>query len=164
MVLNGQTPDRPPFSEGSGVHEAAHAQARVQACGSLPDLLTEAFDAFEVIRLLARSGEEQAPHLLAAFITAADAAVDGREALTIAPSLPTGRSRLAAATVPLADPDPGEVADGLARLATVLAERLTSAAADTTLAGDRAACLEAAQAAQRISQLMARGGDDGHLR
>ena len=160
---DGQTPDAVPFGDGSGVQEAVHAQARVQSSASLPDLFAEAFDAFEVIRLLARSSEDQLPHLIAAFMTTADAAVDGREALTVAPSLPTGRSRMATATVQSC-PDPDEVVDVLAQLGTVLGERLTSAAADTALPGDRAACLEAAHAAHRISQLMARGGDDGHLR
>ena len=159
-----QPPGGAPFGEGGSVHEAEHAEARVQASGSLPDLLAEAFDAFEVIRILARSGEEQAPHLLATFMTAADAAVDGREAITIAPSLPAGRSRMATATKPPAGADPGEIADALARLATVLGQRLTGAAADTALAGDRTACQEAAHAARTISQLMARGGDDSHLR
>ena len=146
------------------MHEAAQAQARVQASGSLPDLLTEAFDAFEVIRILARTSEDQAPHLLAAFMTTADTAVDGREALTIAPSLPPGLSRVTTATESPSRAGPGEVADAVARLAAVLGEHLSSAAADAALAGDRGACLEAAHAAKRIGQLMARGGDDGHLR
>ncbi len=97
-------------------------------------------------------------------MTTADAAVDGREALTIAPSLPAGLSRVTAATEPPSCARPDEVADAVARLATVLGECLTSAAADAVLAADQGACLEAAQAAQRVSQLMARGGNDGHLR
>lgn len=161
---DGHPTDAIPFDNGGGVHEAERTQARVQASGSLPDLLAEAFDAFEVIRILARGSEDQAPHLLATFMTAADAAVDGREAVTVAPSLPAGPNPMATATVSLSSAEPREVADALAGLAAVLDEALTGAAASAALAGDRAACLEAAEAAQQISQLMARGGDDGRLR
>jgi hypothetical protein len=162
--MNGQTPEPPPPTEKSGMRETEHALARVEAATSLPGLLAEAFDAFELIRILARSSEDPVPGLLAAFMTAADAAVDGREAVTIAPSLPAGRSRMATTTLSLDGADPSEVADALTSLGVALCERLAAAAADTKLRGDRAACLEAAGAAQRISQLMARGGDDGHLR
>jgi hypothetical protein len=46
------------------------------------------FDAFEVTRLLARQFRDQVPELCAAFMTIADSAVDGRDAITIAQSLP----------------------------------------------------------------------------
>ena len=161
---DGQTPNGSPSGERTGTREAQHAQARVQSAGSLPDLLGGAFDAFEVIRILARNGEEQAPHLLATFMTAADAAVDGREAVTIAPSLPAGPSRMATVTVSPSSAEPREVADALAGLATVLDEALTRAAADAALAADQAACQEAAYAARTISQLMTRGSNDSHLR
>ena len=55
---------------------------------SLPDTLAASFDAFEAVRELARGCEDKVPALFAAFMTTADAAVDGREAVTIAPSLP----------------------------------------------------------------------------
>jgi len=54
----------------------------------LPDTLAASFDAFEAVRELARGCEDKVPALFAAFMTTADAAVDGREAVTIAPSLP----------------------------------------------------------------------------
>ncbi len=51
-------------------------------------LLDAGFDAFEVIRLVARACEDLAPKLFAAFMTAAGTAVEGRNALDDAPSLP----------------------------------------------------------------------------
>jgi hypothetical protein len=50
-------------------------------------LLAASFDAFEAIRVVARGSEDLAPWLFAAFMTAADAAVDGTQAITVAPSL-----------------------------------------------------------------------------
>jgi hypothetical protein len=94
-------------------------------------------------------------------MTAADAAVDGREAVTAAPSLArAGRSApplgAAAAQTALT-----EVTDGLATLGALVAGRLSSSVAlKAAAAADRAACREAARAAQRISGLMARGDDD----
>jgi hypothetical protein len=62
-------------------------QARLREASSLAELLAVSFDAFEAIRVLARSSEDTVPGLFAALMTTADAAVDGREAITIAPSL-----------------------------------------------------------------------------
>jgi hypothetical protein len=70
------------------MQETSSMKARLRAAVTLPDILAVSFDAFEAIRLLARDGEDQVPGLFAAFMTAADAAVDGREALTLAPSPP----------------------------------------------------------------------------
>ena len=69
--------------EGTGRHRVA-ATRRYPLAG----LLDAGFDAFEVIRLVARAGEDRAPDLFAAFITAAGTAVEGRNALGDAPSLP----------------------------------------------------------------------------
>lgn len=167
--MNGLTPGPVPSREPDGLHVAGRALARVRAAAGPSGLLAEAFDAFEVVRTLARGCEAQHPELLMTFMTVADAAVDGREALTVAPTLPAGPSRVATGAVSPGAAEPGpagpdEVADLLSKLGTLLAERLTSAAATATLPGDQAACLEAAQAAQRISQLMARDGDGRDLR
>lgn len=72
---------------------ASGIQARLEQTTSLPEMLAAGFDAFEIVRIAARNCQDRAPELFAAFMTAADAAVDGREALTIAPSLPRGRGR-----------------------------------------------------------------------
>ena len=88
-------------------------------------------------------------------MTTADTAVDGREALTIAPSLPLDGGTEPGAAVPTGV-DAGQAADALATLAAVLRDRLTDAAALADTPGDRAACQEAAAAAGRICQLMTR--------
>ena len=72
------------------MHDVEAIVARLRDARSLPELLAVSFDAFEAIRVLARGSEDIAPALFAAFMTAADAAVDGREAITIAPSLSPG--------------------------------------------------------------------------
>jgi len=130
-------------------------ELRLRQTASMPEVLSAGFDAFEAIRMIARDCEDRTPELFAAFMTAADAAVDGREALTIAPSLSAGGTRPGHAIA--AEADPGQTADLLAALAAALRDRLTSAADLAVLPGDRAACHEAAAAAGRICQLMARG-------
>ena len=52
--------------------------------------------------------------------------------------------------------DAGQAADALAALAAVLRDRLTDAATQADLPGDRTACQDAAEAAGRICQLMTR--------
>jgi hypothetical protein len=138
-------------------------QARLRDASTLPDTLAASFDAFEAIRLAARSCTDWVPELFAAFMTTADAAVDGREAITAAPSLPGGPAAA----------QPGLLAPGgsvdaalviLAALGTLLDSRLTQASAAASIAADRTACGEAATAARRIHQLMVRGDDGPGLR
>jgi hypothetical protein len=113
-----------------------------------------------VVRQLARGFEDKVPALLAAFMTTADAAVDGREAITIAPALPPDRRAAAGVSMPRASVPAEEIAGVLAGLGVLLTEQPSRAAAIATTATDRAACTEAAQAAGRICQLMARGDHD----
>jgi hypothetical protein len=135
------------------------ARAQVQLAASVPDVLAAAFDAFEVIRMCARVCEDQELGPFAAFMATANAAVDGREAVTIAPSLPPDPSGVTAVTPVTADAAIGEVTAVLTALAVSLSERLALIAVQASEAGDRAACAEAAQAAQRIVSLMT---GDGH--
>jgi hypothetical protein len=125
---------------------------RLRQAASLPQLLSASFDAFEAIRMTARDCEGRAPELFAAFMTAADAAVDGREALTIAPSLPQAGG--AGLGISVVGADPGQAADLLVTLASVLRDRLTSAVVLAVLPGDRAACQDAAAAARRICRMV----------
>lgn len=130
-------------------------ELRLRQAASLPQVLSAGFDAFEAIRLTARDCEGRASELFAAFMTTADAAVDGREALAAAPSLPldgAGGAMVAAG-------DTGQVADILAALAAVLHQRLIDASDLADTPDDRSACQDAADAAARIWQLMARGHD-----
>jgi hypothetical protein len=132
---------------------------RLREAAGLPDLLAASFCAFEGIRIAARDWEDQIPEMLATFMTAADAAVDGREAITAAPSLP----RLAPDSG-VADGAAGdgvtEVVDALGALGVLLGERLADGAARAAAEEDREACLAGAAAARRIGALMARDGRD----
>ena len=96
-------------------------------------------------------------------MTAADAAVDGREAITIAPSLSPAPGATLVTSPPDAEPI-DTITDALAALGALLDERLADAADRAVMPGDRAACQEAAEAGRRIHQLMARDDDDRHLR
>lgn len=140
------------------------SDARLQQSASLPDVLGASFDAFEVIRRLARQCESMEPDLLAAFMSAASAAAGGRDAINGAPALLSAAShppRLGGR--PSREPDPHTAADAIAGLAAVLADRLDSAAYLATTPPDRRACEDGAQAARQIHQLMA-PADDRHTR
>ena len=134
---------------------ASSAEIRLREAVSLPEILDEGFAAFEAIRITARGCEAKIPGLFAAFMTTADAAVDGREALTAAPSLPR-RSGNGPQNASSADADAGQAIDELAQLAAVLHERLAEAAGQADLAADQTACRDAASAAGQICQLMTR--------
>ena len=141
--------------KASDMPEANGIEARLRQAASLPQVLAAGFDAFEAIRIAARDSQDRVPGLFAAFMTTADAAVDGRESLTIAPSLPPGGDTGRSVAMP-AGAGAGQAAGALAALAAVLRERLTDAATQADMPGDRAACQDAAEAAGRICQLMTR--------
>jgi hypothetical protein len=132
--------------------------ARLRGGTALAGLLDAGFDAFEVIRLVARASEDLAPDLFAAFITAAGTAVEGRNALGGAPSLPPATRRPTITMSSTAGAD--QIADALAALATLLAQRLAEAGARAVREGDRAACQHATCAAADIHRLLARGLDE----
>jgi hypothetical protein len=140
----------------SAVPQGKTIEARLRQAAGLPEMLAVGFDAFEAIRMAARDYQDQVPGLFAAFMTTANAAVDGREALTVAPSLPLDGGTEPSHAVP-ADADAGEAADAVAALAAMLRDCLTRAGALAGTPGDRAACQDAAAAAGQICQLMARG-------
>jgi hypothetical protein len=146
------------------LRETSGIEARLRATATVADTLAAGFDAFEIIRLLARDCEHRVPGLLAAFMTAADAAVDGREAITAAPALPRPGRSGARAGVPGASPDVAQIAGALAALGALLRDCLSRAATLAADPEDQAACKDAAQAAGRICQLMARDDDDRCLR
>ena len=143
------------------MHDVEAIMARLQGALSLPELLAASFDAFEAIRVLARGSEDKVPSLFAAFMSAADAAVDGRQAITIAPSLSPVSL---VTTAPAAGADIDTITVALAALGGLLDEYLARAADRALITGDRAACQEAAEAGRRIHQLMVREDNDRHLR
>jgi hypothetical protein len=144
------------------VRAISTAETHLREATTVPGTLSASFEAFEVVRLLARGNEDRVPELFAAFMMAADAAVDGREAVMTAPSLPPAVGSHLPST-PTVGGDVGEVANAMASLGALLGDRLYRAAA-TAAPGDRAACEEAAEAAGRICELMACGDGDTRLR
>src|ERR1022692_2895387 len=144
------------------MQEITGIEVRVRQAAALPDLLAASFDAFELVRATARSCDDRAPELFAAFMMTADAAVDGREAITTAPALPAG-SAASMASGPAADTAVDEITAALAALGGLLSDRLASAASAAAAPGDQTACAEGAGAADRIRHLMARGDDDRDL-
>src|SRR5262249_52789308 len=122
-------------------------------------LLDAGFDAFEIIRLVARASEDLTLDLFAAFITTAGTAVEGRNALNDAPSLPPATAPPPAITMS-ATVDVDQIADELAALAALLTQRLAEAHAQAFGEGDRAACQHATHAAADIHRLLARGLDE----
>src|ERR1022692_1301571 len=76
----------------SHMHDTEEISTRLRDAATLPDLLAASFDAFEIVRILVRSCDNLAPEVFAAFMTTADAAVDGREAVTAVTGLPAGPS------------------------------------------------------------------------
>jgi hypothetical protein len=146
--------------KADSVEEISGIMTRLREAASLPDTLAAGFDAFEAIRRLARDCEDNEPALFAAFMTTADAAVDGREAITIAPALPQPGRTAAGVSSSGADAPVEETAGVLAGLGALLRDRLSHAATIAATAGDRTGCADAAHAAGRICQLMTPADDD----
>lgn len=142
-------------AEGTGVQEIEVIEARLRTPCPLPELLAASFEAFELIRILARAGEDMVPALFAALMTTADAAVDGREAITAAPSLPPPTGPPPSASIP-AGTSTGQIISALASLSALLHTRLAETASSAPTPADQASCGEAAGAARRIYRLMGR--------
>jgi hypothetical protein len=142
------------------MNELDACTARVHSSANLAELLDAGLDAFEVIRLIARACEDWAPGLFAALMTAAGTAVEGRNALNEAPSLPPARTGSPPSPTVSAEASADCIADELAALAALLAQRLAQACALTVLAGDRAACQHATRTAAEIHRLLARDTDE----
>ena len=114
------------------MHQEQPIQAQLQRASALPDTLAVSFDAFEAIRLAARSCVDRVPELFAAFMTTVGAAVEGREAITAAPSLPPGPAAARPGLLEAGD-SVDDVLDVLAALGALLDSRLTQAAAAATI-------------------------------
>jgi hypothetical protein len=99
--------------------------------------------------------QDPASGLFAAFVIAGASAANGRNALALAPSLP-GRPLLAvpAEQQPWSGEPPERVAEVVAALSTLIAERLAQAATSAPDAGDQAACRNAAETACEICGML----------
>ena len=120
------------------------------------DILATGWEIFELIGDVAAACAEQSVDLYPAFMFARSAAVDGRNAIAFAPSVPTVGAALSWGAV-LWTGDVSEVADALTGLASALSMRLRAMARLAADDGDRIACKGAARDADRISELLARG-------
>ena len=131
------------------------AQHRVQQAGDLAAVLDAAYEAFEAMLSVIHPVQDPASDLFAAFVMAAASAANGRNAVALAPSLP--RHPLLAVPSeerPCPGERPGRVAEVVAGLSDLVAERLTQAAAFAPETGDRDACSRAAQNARDICELL----------
>lgn len=123
----------------------------------LPEVLNAAYSVFEVMLSIAREHGDPGSQSFAAFVFAAGAAADGRDAVAAAPSLPpaglAGNLALDQGWVTDAD----EAADGLAVLGEVLSSLLTAAGRAAGDARDQVACARAAGHAQKVHALLVGG-------
>ncbi|MFZ0044509.1 MAG: hypothetical protein WAL16_01640 [Streptosporangiaceae bacterium] len=134
---------------------------RIRSAAGLPEVLESAWRAFECMLAEAEAHEDPATPLFPAFVLAATAAANGRDAVLLAPSLPW----------PPRDTPPGGQAGGpgesapaaaqaLVSLSQALISRLESAAGSAASSDDRDACRYAAGHARAIYDLLAGAGDD----
>ena len=123
----------------------------MERAGNLPALLAAAYRAFDYALQALRGAEDHAGSLLPAFVLAAAAAADGRDAVAAAGSFPGPGSPLMAN---MASPAAADVADQVAHLSLSLFTRLRDAAAG----GGGSACAAAAARAGRMHELLAPPG------
>jgi hypothetical protein len=121
----------------------------------LPQMLGAAFTAFETIRQSARASEDRDRALFPAFISAATAAANGRDALLQATAVSADAGLPPGVNQPTPAASPNEAADAIAASAAVLADWLDKAAGQATTPHDQDACQDAAAAARHIHELMA---------
>lgn len=131
------------------------AQQRLQEADGLDAVLDAAYAAFEGMVSVIHPVQDPASGLFAAFVMAAAAAADGRNALALAPSLPRHPLlTVPAEQQPWSGEPPKRVAEVVVGLSHLVAERLTQAAAAAPDTGDEAACQNAAQSARDICGLL----------
>ena len=130
---------------------------RLGQASDLPSTVGAASDAFDGIRLALCGREDPASGMFAALVMSGMAAIDGRDAITRAPSLPLSFLRREDAAPRTAGEEPGirDLAAELAGLARLLADRLAEVGRAAALAGDQDACAQAAACAREIHGLLA---------
>ena len=130
--------------------------ARLREASGPAAVLDAAYGAFEAMLPVIRACQDHAGSLFAAFGKSAASAADGRNAILLAPSLPS--RCLHEEPAPRADSYCGEdmesVAACLAAVTLLLVDRLTQAAKSAADYRDRAACRSAARRARDIHVLL----------
>ena len=129
---------------------------QLREADGVADVLAAGWEIFELIGVLAADGAEQTADLYPAFVFARGAAVGGRNAIALAPSMPSG-DPASFGSPELSASDVNEIADTVAGLASALSGHLREVARLAADDGDRIACEDAARDADRISELLARG-------
>ena len=133
------------------------ARQRLLSADGVPGLLSAGWEIFELVIAVAAASADQSPDMYPAFTFARGSAVSGRNAIAFAPSMPACYAAPSGMPGPVTG-DVYEVADAVAGLASALTARLRDAAGHAADAGDRTACENAADHADQISELLARGG------
>lgn len=142
--------------------EISDLTERLGQAGDLPSVLANAYGAFDAIRLAIRGREDPASGMFAALVMSTAAAIDGRDAVARAPSLP-----LSCLSPRVAASNAGDDSSGLrgltgelASLAGALADRLVLTGQAADQAGDQEACTQAASCAREIYVLLAGAAGD----
>ena len=130
------------------------AHQHLADASGVPAVLAASWELFELIAAIASASAVECPDMYPAFTFASGAAVNGRNALAFAPSLPP-LSRGAAHDPPKPVGEVYQTADALAGLASALSIRLRETAGLAAATADRSACENAASDADRITQLLA---------
>ena len=131
------------------------ARQHLADASDVPAMLAASWELFELIAAIASASAVECPDMYPAFTFASGAAVNGRNALAFAPSLPP-LSRGAAHDPPKPVGEVYQTADALAGLASALSIRLRETAGLSAATADRSACENAASDADRITQLLAK--------
>jgi hypothetical protein len=140
--------------------EIISAQDRLAASSNLTAVLDAAYDAFEAMLPIIRACHDHAGSLFAAFRKSAASAAEGRNAILLAPSLPSRclHEALSPDEDSHRDEDTEAVAADLAAVSLLLADRLMQAARSAPDYRDRAACRSAARRAREIHALFTKTG------
>jgi len=131
------------------------AQRRVQQVSDLAAVLDAAYEAFEAMLSVLHPAQDPASDLFTALVMAAAAAANGRNALALAPSLPSHPlPAVPAHQRPCPGGSPEHVADMVTGLSHLVAGRLSQAAACAPDTADQVACGHAARSARDICGLL----------
>lgn len=130
-------------------------QQHLNEADGVPAVLSAGWQAFELVRSVTSASADQAADMYPAFTFSRGAAVSGRNALALAPSLPADCVPWQDLPAPVTG-DVYEIADAVAELTSALSRRLREVAGLAADADDRVACANAAGDAEQVSRLLAK--------
>jgi hypothetical protein len=139
------------------VNPIESARTQIDAVDGLAEVFGAAWDAFEVIQLVANTYADQVTDQYAMWMYAIPPACDGKDALGFAPSTPGG-SVPAARLGDLGALTEDQSADALAGLADAVAAKLGVLDGRASTPKDALACTRAIGAARQIRKLLAENG------